>query len=134
MPENKVNCILVIDDDKAHRFLAEKAILAADIARFYKLVKNGQEGIEFITRYREEHGICPSMIFLDSVMPVMDATEFIEEYNRLDIQKRGRDGAIVLMSPNPSTDAILANELGIKSFIEKPIEEGRYSEDIRYLS
>jgi CheY-like chemotaxis protein len=123
MNTDKVNCILIIDDDKAHRYLAERAIKEANIAHEYQMVKNGQEGINFIKSYRENHGICPSMIFLDMHMPVMDAQEFIEEYKRLDIQKRGKDGAIILMSELSPNAEQIRKTLGLKGHILKPLRK-----------
>ena len=117
----KVNCVLILDDDRVHNFIAALAIRKTGLTDHVHTVYNGSDGIKFINEYRKKNGVSPSMIFLDINMPVMDGIEFIEAYNRQDIQKRGKEGAIAIMTLVPKQDKEKLEQWGLKAFIPKPI-------------
>jgi len=122
MPD-KVNCILVIDVDRTHKFLAERAIKKAGIANTYHFESDPENGLRFIQDYRKKTGACPDMIFLDvnhprETEPVM---EFVEQYNRYDQYKRAKDGAIILMVQNINIATELSLQTDIKNMIPKPL-------------
>lgn len=128
--DKKINCIVVIDKDATHRYIAERAIQEANLSERYHLEKDSESAMEFILKYRKEHGVCPGLIFLD--VPSVHSTEsvlsFIDQYNTYDIQRRGREGAITLMTQLPEIIDELVLRSGIKAVIEKPLKKNHIEE------
>ncbi|PRY12750.1 CheY-like chemotaxis protein [Pontibacter ummariensis] len=81
--------VLLVDDDDTTNYLNERLLREMQIAREYKVLKNGKEAIEYMRKaYQAEVDPDfprPDVIFLDIKMPVMDGFSFLEEYQRNDL-------------------------------------------------
>lgn len=87
-----IDTVLLIDDNPSdnflHRLVVEEAKVANEVVEFARAT----EALEFLrTRERED----PCLIFLDINMPYMNGFEFLEEYERLDRERKRH--VVVLM-------------------------------------
>ena len=75
---------------------------------------NGEEGIKLAFQKKEEYDV----VLLDLILPRKDGLSFLEDMNRLGINKK----VIVLSSYNASEMIRRVSELGVDYFILKPFE------------
>lgn len=121
---HKFNCILLIDDDQVNNYLNERLIKQLNITNELRVTRNGQEGLEFIKNYCEEHDDeCPELIFLDINMPVMDGFEFLEVFANLPLKNKEKISLNILTSSTNNKDVATLSALGNFHFIQKPLTE-----------
>ena len=88
--KQKLNCILVIDDDEPTNFFTRIILEEADCCTHIKTVQSGQEALDYLAQ-SEKPGAdpnlypSPDLIFLDINMPAMNGWEFLDEYRNLSI-------------------------------------------------
>lgn len=97
--KQRLNCILVIDDDEPTNFFTRIILEDADCTRHIRTVQSGQEALEYLAKSEAEGSDpelypSPDLIFLDINMPAMDGWEFLDEYKELNIE---RDKIIMVM-------------------------------------
>ncbi len=108
--------LLYVEDDEALRPCS--ADLFQKFFGTLLVASNGQEAIELYTRYQEEHKQCVDIVITDILMPIMNGMELISH-----IRKICPDQIIIILSAYNDSDRLLSLiELGIDSFLVKPIE------------
>lgn len=127
--KQRLKCILLIDDDEATNFINKMIIENLDIAEHVQVAWNGKEALEYLTNtgmFENENENArypqPDLIFLDINMPVMDGWEFMNEYHKLDENKKGNKMIVMLttsINPDDEIKASLISE--ITDFKSKPI-------------
>jgi CheY-like chemotaxis protein len=125
--KNKINCILLIDDDDASNFISQHVIKKANITDNIVTVLNGKEAIDYLTnggKFKENGPAfpCPALIFLDINMPVMDGWQFLKEYEKLEKEQKGQ--IIIMMlttSFNPDDKKKADNIPEVSGYQNKPL-------------
>lgn len=79
--------IFIIDDDPITTFGLKK-ILNRDINCNLETFKNGETAILEVRQIVLSKNLLPDCIFLDINMPVMDGWEFLEEYIKIESEKK----------------------------------------------
>jgi CheY-like chemotaxis protein len=122
--KNKLNCILLVDDDEPTNFLNQMVIEELDIAEQIRIAQNGQEALTYLkkTGTGDENFPLPDLILLDINMPAMNGWEFLERYSHLpDHQKANVIIVMLTTSFNPD-DRAKANEISeVTGFETKPL-------------
>jgi CheY-like chemotaxis protein len=75
----KIESILLVDDDPICNFLHSRLIKKLDITDHIQISLNGREALNYIDN-ESEFKKCPQLIFLDINMPVMNGIEFLQIY------------------------------------------------------
>jgi CheY-like chemotaxis protein len=115
--------VLIIDDDPINNFIFEKmtkrVVPDANIAGCL----NGQAAIGLLQdAIKNDKRLLPQHIFLDLRMPVMDGWEFLEEYNRLNMDRTVGAKIYIATSSIFREDKERAlNYKTVQDFISKPI-------------
>jgi CheY-like chemotaxis protein len=123
----KLNCILLIDDDEGTNFLNKFIIEKTGIAEKVDTVYNGKEALEYLTntgKYAERGTFYsqPALIILDINMPIMDGWEFINAYNKLEDNQKGKIIIVMLSTSENPDDIERAQKLtSISEFRNKPL-------------
>lgn len=123
----KLNCVLLVDDDDATNYINNIVIKKSNITDTIVTKLNGKEALEFICNEGKffENGNefpKPDLIFLDVNMPIMDGWEFIEAYEKLDAEKKGKIIIVMLTTSLNPDDQTKANKLkSISDFKHKPL-------------
>lgn len=131
MNNQKLNCIMLIDDNNDDNFYHERVIKKNDAADQVVSIESGTEALEYLKdRKRQEEGH-PDLIFLDINMPGMNGWEFIEEYKKLDEGLRSKVVVIMLTTSDNPDDKIKAGDIGVLAdFRTKPLTKEMLNEII----
>ena len=130
--KKKLNCILLIDDDETTNYVNSILIERAECAEQIKAVTSGAAALEHLTSVDGDgNHPQPDLIFLDINMPVMNGWEFIEEYNKLLPEQRGKVLVYMLSTSNAPEDKDRAAQLGSDGFMAKPLTISRLMEVLK---
>lgn len=115
--------ILMADDDPEDVMLAEDALEEARLANNFVAVGDGEELMDYLYRCGEyadpEDAPRPGLILLDLKMPRKDGFEALEEIK--DDPDLRRIPVVVMTSSSAEEDVYKSYDLGVNSFISKPV-------------
>src|ERR1051326_286565 len=82
--ENKINTVLLVDDNEATNFLNKILLEQCGFARHIEVATNGFDALDYVSgRKSGNKCLCPHLIFLDGYMPLLDGWEFLREIERI---------------------------------------------------
>lgn len=121
-------CILVVDDDDAHRMITSRALARLDAAdRFcVQEAASGREALDRLADLLERH---PAVLVLsDYVMPELDGLQLVEEIQRVHPDAPVRFAVFSSMASPPAGKGPAGDDAtGPRvRFLEKPMELGDY--------
>lgn len=120
--KQKLNCILLIDDDEPTNFIHRIVLEEVGCSNEILVRDDAKEALETIkTRHLQDEPL-PDLIFLDINMPGMNGWQFLEAYQQLPLflQK----GIIIVMlttSQNPDDRRKTLTLNIVASFLTKPL-------------
>jgi CheY-like chemotaxis protein len=117
--------ILLADDDEEDRELARDALQDSRLANEMKFVCDGQDLLDYLRhegRWASEDSPRPGIILLDLNMPKKDGREALQEI-KADESLR-RIPVVVLTTSKDEADVLATYDLGVSSFITKPVTFG----------
>jgi CheY-like chemotaxis protein len=118
----KVNCIMLIDDDKDDNFYHERVIRKNDASNTIVVKESGIEALDYLKSTRDPTIPLPDLIILDINMPGMNGWEFLEEFKKLDEELQSKLVVIMLTtSVNPADEAIAKTYNILADFKTKPL-------------
>lgn len=117
----KVNCIMLIDDNREDNYFHQRIIRKNDAANIVVVKESGEEALNYLKSKDEHKGAHPNIIFLDINMPGMNGWEFIEEYNKLDNRSQSEMIIIMLTSSDNPEDIEKAKDYNVDDFKIKPL-------------
>ena len=125
MPKlEKLNSILLIDDDINTSFLNKRIIQRTGITACVKLFPGACEALTFLQDAHAGKEVYPQpgIIFLDLNMPVMNGWKFMEQYGKLPEYLRLQTRVVVLSSSIDIEDTMrAARDSNISRFMSKPL-------------
>lgn len=123
MRESRAITILMADDDPEDVMLAEEALEEARLANHFYAVHDGEELMDYLRRQGKysapESAPRPGLILLDLNMPRMNGFEALEEIKK-DRALRSIP-VVVLTTSRTEEDVYRSYDLGVNSFISKPV-------------
>ena len=115
--------ILIADDDPDDRLLIKDALDSMRLANPVDFVEDGEELLDFLLRRNDfkdrKDQALPGLILLDLNMPRKDGREALEEI-KADPTLR-RIPVVVLTTSKAEEDILRTYDLGVNSFIVKPV-------------
>ena len=114
--------ILLADDDEEDRELARDALQESRLANEMKFVCDGQDLLDYLRhsgRWSEMESPRPGIILLDLNMPKKDGREALQEIKADDSLRR--IPIVVLTTSKDEADVLATYDLGVSSFITKPV-------------
>ena len=113
---------MLIDDDKATNFLHKEIIRETGLVNKVVDMESGHEALEYLEKMEDGKYPQPDIIFLDINMPAMSGWEFLEEYDKLDEEKKAKIVVVMLTtSINPDDKETATSKELINGFFNKPL-------------
>ena len=128
--------ILIADDDEEDRMLTMDALKESKLANQLHFVEDGEELLDYLHNRgafedREKHPT-PGLILVDLNMPRKDGREALKEIKE-NHNLRGIP-IVVLTTSKAEEDIIKTYDLGVSSFITKPVKFTDLVETMKTLS
>ena len=114
--------ILMADDDPDDRMLAKEAFEENRLANNLVFVEDGEEALDYLKgtgKYANTNPTKPGLILLDLNMPKKDGREVLKELKADPILRR--IPVVVLTTSEAEEDILRSYDLGVNSFITKPV-------------
>jgi CheY-like chemotaxis protein len=134
MTQNPVE-ILLVEDNPDDVDLALHALRKNNLTNRIQVVRDGEEALDFIfgkgtnsDHPSEQH---PKFILLDLKLPKVDGLEVLKRL-KSDPQTRSIP-VVMLTSSREECDIVKSYQLGVNSYIVKPVDFEQFTEAVRQL-
>jgi two-component system, response regulator len=131
--ENKT--ILLVEDNSSDVELTRRALLKEHITNEIIVAEDGQEALDYMFGEGSYEGRDitqqPSLILLDINLPIVDGLEVLRRL-RAD-PRTHRQLIVILTSSKEEQDLLKSYDLGVNSYIRKPVDFNQFAEAIKYL-
>ncbi len=110
------------DDDHDDQILLQEALRENNISNSICFVENGEELLEYLNKTGKFEGkdcFTPGLILLDLNMPKMDGRSALKLIKADPVLKK--IPIVVLTTSRADTDVLECYDLGVNSFISKPV-------------
>lgn len=127
--KEKLNCLMVIDDDGPTNFINNIIIEEACCTNHLEIVDSGIKALRYLRKsYEVEQQqnslVQPDLIFLDINMPCMNGWEFLDEYKKINNNLFKKPVIIMLTtSINPDDKQRAESIPEVAGFENKPLTE-----------
>ncbi|MEE9234157.1 MAG: response regulator [Candidatus Acidoferrales bacterium] len=127
--------ILLVEDDPADVELTLRAFRNGNLSNRIHVVRDGEEALDFLfcrgayARRTFEHA--PKLILLDLKLPKVDGMEVLRQ-----VKGDPRTKAIpvvILTSSKEDKDMVNGYQLGVNSYIQKPVDFNQFRETVKHL-
>ena len=108
---------MLIDDDPLDIFINTKLLRLNNFSEELIVCKDAEDALKLLGIDR----VKPDIILLDIRMPAMDGFKFLEEYDKLDIDKSDTKIIMLSSSINPLDIERSMNNKYITRFLDKPL-------------
>jgi len=127
--------ILLVEDSPSDLELTLHALKRNNIANHIHVVSDGEEALDFIFCENEyvnrDVNNTPRIIMLDLKLPKVDGIEVLRRIKQ-DARTR-RIPVVMLTSSREEKDIIESYELGVNSYIIKPVDFEQFTEAVRQV-
>lgn len=121
--------ILLVEDNPNDELLALHAFKKHQLADKVHVVRDGAEALEYIFctgSYAERRFENPRVILLDKKLPLVDGMEVLRQIR--DDERTHLVPVVMLSSSAEERDIVESYELGVNSYIVKPVNFEQFSE------
>jgi CheY-like chemotaxis protein len=120
--------ILLVEDDPDHELLTIRALKKSNIANDITVARDGSEAIELLFG---ENPLKPQVILLDLKLPKIEGLEVLRRIRESEATRMLP--VVVLTSSDEERDLIRSYQLGVNSYIRKPVNFTDFAEATRQL-
>ncbi len=120
--------ILLVEDDPDHELLTIRALRKSNIANDIRIARDGEEAINLLFG---ENALSPQVILLDLKLPKIDGLEVLRRIREADATRLLP--VVVLTSSDEERDVVRSYQLGVNSYIRKPVNFNDFAEATRQL-
>lgn len=127
--------ILLVEDNPNDVELTLHALKENNLSNHIEVVRDGEEALDFIFgagpfSHRSVNP-CPKVILLDLKLPKVDGLEVLK---RIKSDPRTRTIPVtILTSSREERDVVESYNLGVNSYIVKPVDFEQFTEAVRHL-
>jgi two-component system, response regulator len=129
------NEILLIDDDDADVELALHALRENKLINSIHVLRDGEEALEYLfgpgRQERLGSGRMPRLILLDLKLPKIDGIEVLRRI-KSDPETKFIP-VVILTSSKEERDLVRGYDLGVNSYIRKPVDFDQFREMVRQV-
>jgi len=135
MSPNRGMEILLVEDNPDDLELTLHALRSDKLANTIEVARDGEEALDYFYRRGRfagrPDGFHPSLVLLDLKLPKIDGLEVLRA-----IKKDPGTSAIpvvVLTSSKEEKDMVMSYQLGVNSYIQKPVDFSQFRETVKQL-
>jgi two-component system response regulator len=131
---NKTVHILLVEDNPDDVELTIHALKRNNIVNTVEIVRDGQEALDYLFytgKYTNSTHSLPSIILLDLKLPKVDGIDILRKI-KLD-RKRKLIPVVVLTSSKEERDVIDSYDLGVNSYIRKPVDFDQFVDTVKQI-
>jgi CheY-like chemotaxis protein len=128
----KYKSVLLIDDDPVTNFLNHTIVTNLKITEEITIRGNGEKALEFIDEYYRLNNTLPDLILLDINMPIMDGFEFLEKFDALSYQEKGKTQVVVISNLFTKNEIDILNQLEYPKYLYKPLNKTELINILKY--
>ena len=127
--------ILLVEDNPSDIGLTQRALTKSRVANELVVVQDGQEALDYLFRVSTTEGQnslrLPALVLLDIKLPKVDGLEVLR---RIRANKRTRRLPVVMLTSSLEEEDIATSyDLGVNSYIRKPVDFVQFAEAIQHL-
>jgi two-component system, response regulator len=127
--------ILIVEDNPNDAEMALRALKKNNLANNVLIVEDGEEALDFIFargKFADRgKNMSPKIILLDLKLPKIDGLEVLKEIKSH--AKTKIIPVIMLTSSREEADVLKSYQLGVNSYIVKPVDFDKFVEAVRDL-
>jgi two-component system, response regulator len=123
------NYILLVEDNPSDIDLTRRAFARARISNPLRVAEDGLEALDIL--FGDANAGLPAIVLLDLKLPLVDGFEVLRRI-RSEARTR-RLPVVILTSSKEDQDVASGYDLGVNSYIRKPVDFGQFTEAIRQL-
>ena len=127
MKDLQVVDILLVEDNPNDAELTERALRKSELGARLAVVRDGAEALEYLLSGRPR----PRVVFLDLKLPKIDGIEVLRRV-RADDRTRSIP-VVVLTSSQEERDVSECYQLGVNSYVVKPVEFDKFYQAVSDL-
>lgn len=131
----KLKTILLVEDNPSDIELTRRAFEKEHIGNELVVAEDGKEALDYLFGREAYQGrdlsIMPSLILLDLKLPLIDGKEVLRQIRNHDLTRRLP--VVVLTSSKEEQDVAETYDLGVNSYIRKPVDFRQFSDAVRQL-
>jgi len=131
---NKGINILLVEDNPDDVELTLHALKKNNIVNPVKIVRDGQEALDYLYhkgKYESMDYDLPNVILLDLKLPKVDGIEVLQRIKS--DRKTKLIPVVVLTSSKEESDLLRSYDLGVNSYIRKPVDFDQFVETVRQI-
>lgn len=126
--------ILLVEDSDADAELVVRALRKSNVVNNIVRLRDGVEALDFVFRegeFKERRGAQPRLILLDLKMPRLGGIDVLRRLKSDDKEKV--IPVVVLTSSAEERDVVDSYQLGVNSYLVKPVEFAPFSDVIKQM-
>jgi DNA-binding response OmpR family regulator len=120
--------ILLVEDDPDHEVLTIRALKKSNVANQVQVARDGEEAISLLFGPTP---IKPQVILLDLKLPKVDGLEVLRRIRENEATRMLP--VVVLTSSDEERDVVRSYQIGVNSYIRKPVNFTDFAEATRQL-
>lgn len=117
--------ILLVEDNPMDLDLTLRAFRKKKFVNEIQVARDGEEALAFVPRWESGEPM-PAVILLDINLPKVNGLEVLRQLK--EHERFRRIPVVMLTSSREDRDLKLAYDLGVNSYIEKPVNFGKFME------
>lgn len=126
---------MLVEDNPDDEALTLRALKKSKIANRIIVARDGEEALDYLfgagTHAGRNSKDTPTIVLLDLKLPKVDGLEILR---RIRANEHTRFiPVIILTSSNEEGDLLQGYQLGVNSYVVKPVDFSQFSEAIKYL-
>ena len=131
----RTRTILLVEDNPSDIELAKRAFQKANILNPVVVAEDGQQAVDYLFATGEyssrDKTELPSIVLLDLKLPIIDGLEVLKRIRSNELTRRLL--VVILTSSKEEQDVASGYDLGVNSYIRKPVDFLQFAEAIKQL-
>jgi two-component system, response regulator len=127
--------ILLVEDNENDILLTKRAFAKSNIKNEIVVARDGEEAIDYLfgngAKSCLDGKLCPVLILLDIHLPMIDGLQVLKRIR--DDERTHLCRVVILTSSEGEGDLLRSYQLGVDSFIRKPVDFVQFSEAVSQL-